>query len=222
MRSRARGLAALAALCACAAARSAGGHFSVDDAGLLEPGECEQESWASRYAGGARLLHAGANCRVGPVEIGGAGEAARDDGRFATQWNLEVKWARELAEPWSVGLDLQPTWTQHAGPRYGTRFNAIATWQAAPGLAVNLNAGRDWWNGARNLARGGLAAEWQAIASWTLIAERYLESETHFLRLGARWDGGRAWNVDLSYAQRLAGPVPSSWSLGLTLPLGSR
>jgi hypothetical protein len=107
-RPRSRGLLAFAALWACAGAHAAGGHFSVDDASLLEPGHCEEETWASRFDGGAHSLHAGVNCRVGPVEIDGAAETARADGTSATQWNLEVKWARELNEEWSIGAGLQP------------------------------------------------------------------------------------------------------------------
>jgi hypothetical protein len=219
-RPRSRGLLAFAALWACAGAHAAGGHFSVDDASLLEPGHCEEETWASRFDGGAHSLHAGVNCRVGPVEIDGAAETARADGTSATQWNLEVKWARELNEEWSIGADLQPIWAAHQDPHYaGTRFYAIATWHPIANLALNLNAGRDWWQRARDVPRGGVSAEWQATQAWTLVVERYLESETHFLRAGAHWLPGGRWSLDLSRAQRLSGPGSSYWSLGITLPL---
>lgn len=220
MRNRSRDLLALAAWCACAAARAAGGHFVVDDASLLEPGHCEEETWASHYDGGTRLLHAGINCRVGPVEINGAGEGARGADGSATTWNLEVKWARKLDEQWSVGADLQPTWAPRQDPHYAeTRFYAIATWHPLKSLAVNANLGGDWGNGTRDLPRGGVSLEWELSEPWTLIVERYLEYETHFVRAGAHWTPTGRWSLDFSRAQRLAGPGASYWTLGITLPL---
>jgi hypothetical protein len=216
-----RAAAATALLCGCAGAQAAGGHFSVDDASLLEGAQCEQETWISAYRHRQQLLHAGINCRIGPVELDGAGETARADGRSAAQWNLEVKWARDVTEQWSIGLDVQPAWSVQQDPHYvGARSYVIATWSPVNRLAVNFNAGRDWWRGERDLPRGGAALEWQAIPGWTLIAERYLENETHYARAGAHWVVGRRWSLDLSHARRLAGPLPSYWSLGLTVPLG--
>jgi hypothetical protein len=207
--------------CACAAAHAAGGHHAVDDATILEPGRCEQESWVSGYRGGGQLLHAGANCGVGPVEFGGAGDYARGDGASATQWNLEFKWARPVADGFALGLDLQPVWAARQHPRYAaTRLNALATWNAAEGLDLHFNAGRDWLRGDRELPRGGVAAEWAPIPRWSFVAERYLDTQTHYARAGARFAGGKNWTVDGSYAQRLSGPLPSYWTLGLTIALG--
>jgi len=166
------------------------------------------------------LLHAGVNCRLGPVQIGGAGEHARGDGRSETAWNLEVKWAREVADGFSIGLDLDPLWIAHRSPRYAaTRFAALATWNVVPQLALHANAGHDFVHGGRDLANGGIAAEWTPVPRWSLVLERYLDAETHFLRAGARWAAGRQWSVDLSYSSRVSGPIPSFWTLGLTIDL---
>ena len=51
------------------------------------------------------------------------------------------------------------------------------------------------------------------------MLERYLELETHLVRAGARWAAGRVWTVDLSYAKKLGGPIPSFWTLGLSFDL---
>jgi hypothetical protein len=213
-------VAAVALACACTGAQAAGGHHAVDDATLLSRGECEAETWASRAAGGERLLHAGVNCRVGPVELGGAAEHTRADDASATEWDLEVKWAHRLVEGFSVGLDLQPRWRAHQSPRYeATRFAALATWKLAPEWALHANAGRDFVRAGRDLPNGGVAAEWTPIPRWSFVAERYLDAETHFLRAGARWEAGRQWSVDLSYARRQSGPVPSFWTLGFTIDL---
>jgi hypothetical protein len=58
--------AALAGALACApSAHAAGGHHAVDDASILEPGQCQVESWVDRENGGNRsTLHAGTACRV--------------------------------------------------------------------------------------------------------------------------------------------------------------
>lgn len=114
------GLACWLALAA-GAAGAAGGHHDVDDAAILPPGACEQESWFGRADGGRQRLHAGLNCRAGPVELGVAGEHRRKGGLPAeTFWGLEAKWARELAGGLAVGLALQPapasSWPR-AGPR---------------------------------------------------------------------------------------------------------
>jgi hypothetical protein len=212
----------MAAACACAGAQAAGGHFAVDDASLLEAG-CEQETWVSHFQRGTQLLHAGVNCRVGPIEFDGAGESSRSQGVGSTQWNLEAKWAHELDPSWSIGLDAQPFWSVQQDPHYvGTRSYAILTWKPDEHLQLNADAGRDWLRRDRDFARGGLSFEWQAFGAWTLVGERFVDTGTHYARLGTHWAGERGWSADLSYAQRLAGPARSSWSLGLTVPLRLR
>jgi hypothetical protein len=214
-----------AALAACwlataSGAMAAGGHHGVDDAALLPSGACEQESWVSRARGGGRLLHAGVGCRVGPVELAAAAEHEHD-GASATAWNLEVKWARELADGFSIGLDLQPGWQAHQHPRQAaTQFSALATWSPRPDLNLHLNLGRDFVRGDADLPRHGFALEWVPLTGWSLLAERYLEERTHFLRAGARWTAGPQWTLDLSHAHVLRGPKPSLWTLGLTFNFG--
>jgi hypothetical protein len=218
-RSAARALLALAAL-ACLSARAAGGHHGIDDAQLLRAGECELETWATRDSARTRLLHTGASCRVGPLEIGLDGEHARlDGGASATAWAAEAKWARELDEQLGVGVLVQPSWQAHERPRYqGTAVIALASWAPRADLTVHVNLGRDLLRAARDRPRGGAALEWLAASGWTLVAERYLEEDTHFVRAGVRWQVGEHWSLDLSRAVRLAGPNPSNWTLGLTLP----
>ena len=216
-----RALAALAAACACAGAQAAGGHHGVDDASILARGACEQETWASRAQGGERLVHAGLNCGVGPVELAGAGEYARADDGSATGWALEVKWAHELAEGFAVGLDLQPRWAAHQRPRHAaTRFAALATWNVTQELALHANAGLDFVRSDRDLPNGGVAMEWAPVPRWSFVLERFLDSETHFVRAGARWAAGRRWTIDFSHAHRLSGAIPSTWTLGLGFALG--
>jgi hypothetical protein len=212
---------AAAGLGAAVPAFAAGGHHAVDDATILPHGECEQETWFTRNTGGDRLLHAGFNCRVGPVELGIAGEHARGGGGSANAWNAEAKWATEIAQGVSIGLDLQPVWNSGQRPRYdGTRVVALATWVARPELALHLNLGRDFMRSAANLPRNGIGLDWTPVERWTFTAERYAQERAHQVRAGVRWEAGRTWKVDFSRAQRLSGPVPSSWTIGLTLDFG--
>jgi hypothetical protein len=207
---------------ACGHAQAAGGHHSVDNASILARGECGQETWFTRGDGGQRLLHTGLNCGVGPVELGLAAERSRDPGEAAvTQWFPEVKWAREVAHDVSVGFDVQPivqgmSHLSHAG----TIAYGIVTWQLHESLALHADFGRDFMRGAPDQSRAGLEAEWVPSKAWSFVAERYREQGTNFVRVGPRWAGGRQWSVDFSRAQRLRGPNPSNWTIGLSFELG--
>jgi hypothetical protein len=216
-RKRSAAVTAIVALAGLAqgTATAAGGHFAVDDAVLLEPGHCGPETWWTHGQGSQDLLHGGMNCRVGPVELGGAVEHSRGPDGSETERNLEIKWARQVAERLSVGVDLQPTWQPHTQPRPDvTRAVLLATWRLREELALHLNLGRDFVPGGPDLARQGVALEWQPAKAWTVIADRYLDQGTNFLRTGVRWIGGDAWSLDLSRAQRLSGPAGSNWTLG--------
>ncbi|HSV81329.1 MAG TPA: hypothetical protein VLK85_19205 [Ramlibacter sp.] len=202
-------------------AQAAGGHHSVDDADILPAGACEQENWASRAQGGARLLHVGAACRLGPVQLGAAAEYARHQGASATAWGLEVKWAHAVTDSLSLGLVAQPVWQAHLRPRYqGVSAVALASWRPRENLAFHANAGRDFVNGGDDEKRGGVAAEWMAAQDWWLTVERYREQATHFTRAGVRWLAAKNWSVDVSRAHRLAGPAPSNWTIGLSFTFG--
>lgn len=202
-------------------ATAAGGHHAVDDAAILAPGECELESWFTRAQGGERVLHAGAGCRLGPIELGLSGDHARSGGGSETGWGLEAKWAVDVADGVSVGLSVQPRLLPRQRPRYAaTGFVALASWAPRDDLAFHLNIGRDFVHGGADTARGGIAAEWAAAAGWSLLAERYVEDRTHFLRAGVRWAASPRWSVDLSRAHRISGPSPAGWTLGATFAFG--
>lgn len=210
-------LAALIACCAAPAAWAAGGHHAVDDAAVLEPGQCEVESWASRARAAGTLLHAGAACGVGPLQLGAAGEHVRAGGTSSHGGGVEVKWAMELAEGWSLGASLQPAWQARVHPRYqGAALLALATWAPDERWAVHANLGREFMHREPDTTRGGVALEWSPARAWSLLAERFREQDTHFARGGVRYAAGESWSLDFSRAQRLSGPAPSSWTLGFS------
>jgi hypothetical protein len=201
-------------------ALAAGGHHAVDDAEILKRGDCEGEGWFTRARGGERLLHSGLQCRVGPVELGAAAEYGRADGASQTGWALELKWAREVADGFSLGISVAPSWQAHVRPRHDrTTLNGLASWAPHEQWAFHANLGREFNRGGQDEARYGVAAEWKPRPGWSLLAERYREEATHFVRAGVRWEAGRRWTIDFSRAQRLSGVAPSNWTVGLTIDL---
>jgi hypothetical protein len=204
-------------------ARAAGGHHGVDDAAILEPRTCEAEGWVARARGRQHLLHAGAGCRIGPVELGLFSEYARQDGASEAGHGVQAKWATEWLPGFSVGLSLSSGWQAHVRPRYGaTTLAALATWAPREDLALHLNLGRDFVRGDRDANRSGASVEWIPREGWSLSAERYVEQGTHYARAGLRRMPAEEWVFDVSRAQRLRGPGASSWTMGVTRLFAAR
>lgn len=204
---------------ACAVA--ADDHRPVEEATLLQRGECEQESWVRRFRGGSEAqLAIGLACRVGPVQLGATRERAREEDGHATSGQLEAKWGREVAEDLFLALGLQPEWEWRRGVRYsGTQVAVLGTWSPRLDLDLHVNLGRDFVHRGRDLPYHGMAIEWTPTPGWWVLAERYFRERTHFVGVGVRWEAGRQWSIDLTHARRLAGPGLSHWTLGVTIDL---
>ena len=216
-RARARIWALLAGTFSATCVMAAGGHHAVDDAAITDPGGCKLESWWTAARGGDRLLHGGGGCRVGPVELNAAGEHTRNSGGSESNSSLQMKWATEVAPGFSAGLSLAASWQAHAQPRHQTdTLVTLFTWAARDDLALHLNLGRDFNHADADQNRGGVSAEWRAQPNWSVVAERYLDAGTHFVRAGVRWAVSEGWSIDLSRAQRLRGPADSNWTVGAT------
>jgi hypothetical protein len=200
---------------------AAGGHHAVDDAAIMEPGQCKVEGWASRADDDGQLLHAGTGCRVGPVELILAAERQRQDGLGATSYGVQAKWARPVLPALAIGLSVAPVWASSEQPRYqGTSVSGLLTWKAKDTVAVHLNLGRDFLHGTSDQDRYGAAAEWTPHADWSFVIERFFAEQTHFARAGARWFPSENWTLELSRAQRLHGANASNWTLGLSRVFG--
>jgi hypothetical protein len=112
-------------------ALAAGAHHAVDDATMLEPGQCQMESWVDRESGAARtLVHLGPACRVGAVELGLNLDRSRSTGeRTSVVAGPQVKWVRPLSDAWSAGVVMSAGW-QDMSPRFvGSTIVFPLTWQ---------------------------------------------------------------------------------------------
>lgn len=205
---------------AAGATNAAGGHHSVDDAAIVDPGLCQIESWGEREGAALRtLLHAGLGCRAGAVELGIAAERLRfRDGPQSTSVTPQWKWATALSAHWSAGVVLSGVWqTGNRGGYQGATLLVPVTWQLSKGLQLHLNAGRDFSRHHADTARAGTALEWTPVSAWSAVAERYREGGANFWRLGGRWSPTPAVSVDLSRASGLHDGAAAWWTLGLTL-----
>jgi hypothetical protein len=211
-------LACMALVAAHPHARAAGGHHSVDDAAIMDPGQCKVEAWAeSSREDVESLFHLGPACRIGPVELGLNLDRVRfTEGAGETSGGPRVKWAGPLVGGLSIGLEGNATWKKGSPSYVGGTVVVPLTWQASETLAVHLNAGRDFLAGAPDLSRSGISAEWTPLAAWSFVAERFRENDANFWRLGARWNLTEEITLDLSRASRLQGGATGWWTLGLT------
>ena len=208
-------VACCAGLFAACSAWAAGGHHAVDDAAIMEPGNCKIESWLTDAQDGEHLLHAGTGCRVGPLEINGSAERSGRDGSSDAAYVLQGKWATKVLPQLSAGVSFWGNWQAHAAPHYqGSTLVGLLSWYPSKDLAAHLNLGRDFNREGADRQRSGVSLEWTLPVGWTVVGERFVQEGGHFARAGVRWPVADGWNVDLSRAQRLHGPGASNWTLG--------
>lgn len=213
-------LAACAALLLPAASHAAGGHHAVDDAAILDAGECQIETWVERQ-GGDQLLHIGPSCRLLGVEAG----LHVDRNRAAHQQapgvaGVQLKWARELQPGLAVGALWSADW-QHGSPGQASRVLLLPlTWQPHATLALHLNIGREFRPHAPDKARHGVALEWQPSEQWQLLAEQWRDAVERQRRLGLRFVATERLSLDVSRATSLDAPRPARWAFGVNWGFG--
>jgi len=193
----------------------------VEEAEMLPRGACELELAYARAAGRVDQYLSELSCGLGPVQLNGELEHARERGGSDTETAAEVKWAREVAPGWSAGLLLRAQWAAHQRPHHqSTALVGLLSYEASDSLGLHLNLGRDFLRGGGHLTRAGIGAEWGLNTDWKLLAERYAQDGTHFFRGTVRYAAGRNWTLEFGRAQRLAGPDPSRWTLQVNIGLG--
>lgn len=197
-------------------AQGAGGHHAVDDAAILDPGQCQIETWFNRERGGARtLLHAGPACRIGAVELGLNADRARADGNATTPTGAQLKWAREIGGDFSAGIVIAAT-AQKGAPGYlGSTIVLPLSWQTTDAVVVHANIGRDARHRERDTSHSGIALEWTPASTWSFVGERFREAGSNHWRAGARWFATPALSVDFSRAQGLHRSPAQWWTIGV-------
>jgi hypothetical protein len=199
------------------AGHAAGGHFGVDDAAILDVGQCQVETWWERGDRAASLLHVGPACRVGPVELGlNADRIQPHDRGPQTPVGPQIKWAAPVDDRVSVGFVALAGW-QGSAPHYAaaTLYGALSV-HVASSLLAHVNLGRDWFREpARSRPRAGAALEWQAAPEWAVIGERFRQAGGDFARLGLRWQERAALGFDLSRARGVDATAGGNWTIGV-------
>ncbi|WP_131278408.1 hypothetical protein [Hylemonella gracilis] len=229
-------------------AQAAGGHHAVDDAAILDSRSCVADAWVGDSR--TTLLHLGASCGVGPVELGVSTEHERSfnsDSDFPSQTGLglEVKWAHELDQEvglglsYEFGLDARPFPPEYALSSFNGLFTWTPSWSSRREYAVHLNLGTDIVDGGdaggnEDYSRWGVALEWtpdgarlpdmmKDMGQWSFVGERFRRFDADYLRLGFRIGVGRNGNIDISREQGLNSTDEGGrWFFGVTMPLEIR
>lgn len=186
----------------------AGGHFDVDDAGTLDPGQCLVEAWVSHTRTEPALhgQHLGPACRVGPVELGlNLDRFALSGERSQVFAGPQVKWTfhgqaadapLSAAIAGSVGFDVTH------GRRNGGQVLLPVTWRVSEPLQLHFNLGVDWapFTGKRS-ARGGAQVEYAFNPAWSVIAEYNRAFNLWTTRGGVRYSFTPLVSLDVTAAR---------------------
>lgn len=197
----------------------AGGHFDVDDAGTLDPGQCQYEVWGGRFGADAiNDVHLGPACRVGPVELGLNFDAAWVPGQHEGFIGPQAKWTFLGQAPdarLSAAVEGSLVFDVTQGGHTGGQFLVPVSWHALEPLWVNFNLGADWApvSGARS-GRGGLQADWALNKDVSLIAERFRAFGVWSWRAGMRFNLTPLLSIDVS-GLRTDGKGAYGWAIGI-------
>lgn len=216
-------MAALLAAAGAAATHAAGGHHAIDDAALLEPGQCQLEAWHEHSRGGARIQHLGPACRIGGVEAGLNIDRWHGDGTRGTDLGLQAKWAMAMNDTCSLGSLAASTWAQrpHEARRH-TLTTVVLPLSCTQGAwAAHANVARDLHRGAPDAWRHGIAVERGFGDALTLTGEAWRDGSSRRWRAALRWQRD-ALSIDLGRQQRFGARDDAAWALGVNLVLGPR
>lgn len=195
----------------------AGGHHAVDDAALVDPGQCQIETWWDHELGGRRkLLHLGPACRAGAAELGLNLDNVRSDGATTTILGAQFKWATEVRPGLSAGVSVGMAVGDRPPRRLLDSVIVPLTWQAADAVLLHVNVGRDHTEGRGGTVHGGVALEWSPNSLWSFVGERFRETGKTAWRIGVRRELGSGASLDFSQARELHRDPRPWWTVGLT------
>lgn len=203
----------------------AGRPLSTEDAGVLEAGRCQLESWVDRsrdvivgWFVPACNVGGGIEWQVGAARMREAGES-----RFQEAYLQAKKVLLEASDGvTSIGLVLgvtrQPL--NEAGRGWENPYAVLPISHAVGPAQVHFNVG---WSRDKATRRDttiwGLAGEWP-VDRWTAVAEVFGEnSERPSIRAGFRWTAlPDTLEIDLTWVTRPGGERSDRYvSLGFTL-----
>lgn len=197
----------------------AAGHFDVDDASTLDPGQCQYETWWSRTGTEPVTgFHLGPACRVGPVELGLNFDRTSVQGVHSVTGGPQVKWnfyGQAADAPFSAAVSASIVSDLRRGGRMGGQFVVPMTWRPASSLQVHVNLGADWALGTGlRTPRGGAGVEWALNDTVSLIAERNRAAGVWTSRIGGRFSLTPLISVDVS-ASRTGPQGVRGFAIGL-------
>lgn len=213
-----------AAVLAGAAPAWAGRPFATEDAGVLERGDCEWESLAgrsrSRGSPTEHSLSTQLGCGLGWATQGAlaAGRSRAGDER-GQAWSLGFKTAlpsvgRDGDEPAATfalayGAEAERQGQQRSYRHSSAFVNLAATRPLGAGWTAHANLGwrRDHAE-QRDSTTWALALERAAGESFDLGVEAYGDDRGgRWLGAGLRWNLGKAWSLNASYAANAETPT---------------
>ncbi|RYY91275.1 MAG: hypothetical protein EOO24_31755, partial [Comamonadaceae bacterium] len=162
----------------------------MDDAGTLDPGQCQYEAWASRTGTepATRGLHIGPACRVGPLEVGLSVDRLAVRGERSVNFaGPQLKWTffgQGANAPLAAALSASATFDITRGGRAGGQVMVPVTWRALDNVQLHANLGADWALGS---GAHGAQAEWAVGERVSLIAERNRAFDQWTSRVGVRF-----------------------------------
>lgn len=136
------------------------------------------------------------------------------DGGPVTIVGPQVKWASAVNDRVSVGLVALMGWRGNSSSYAAASAYVPISIHVAPSVLLHANVGRDWSRGFPATSRAGLSLEWQVVPEWSLIGERFRQSDENFTRVGLRWQATAALSVDLSRAAMDQSGANRWWTLG--------
>jgi hypothetical protein len=222
-----RAVLTLLLLASLAPSAQAGRPLVTEDAGVLDPGECEWESVAARIREGDGPAENAGSTQVG-CGLGWLSQAsiavgqARSGGITSTNIGLggKTRLSPEGEERFSLTLAYGVVWV-HDEDR-GVRPDL-----AAANLVLSVPLAQDW-TGHANLGPTHYRDGQVTRATWALAVENDLDDglgwgvesfgehgSRPWLGAGLRWDVGPAWNLNLSYARQAGADAARMATLGV-------
>jgi hypothetical protein len=221
-------LGVIALLSTISNARAAGGSYTVDDAGINAPGECNIDAWYQngRHSSSSNSV-VSQDCTLKglpTVQLGAAVQYSREDGTGQTQLSPQFK--AQLFSWEDLGLELALAGSAHVAVNRAHAFdggdlNLPLTYQPLETLRLNFNAGwtHAYDDGEQNHRwTWGTGVEYDLARSLTLIAERYGQrGGEQAWQAGPRLHVGQRIDVDLVLGRSLIGERDQWLTTGATL-----